>query len=187
MTLLKDGLAELVNECDRLTAYLDESSWCWRHAEKGIENLRNPVKDVSSLLVKDGLPGKAEDFQDLWRRLESWTTLSARLALGGKNTEKPSLSRFHMDLMKLGRLAKSLLRDIEDQEEKSSFVPTTLQKAILKALEGRALKKIALAQEITGGDWSRFYKPGGLSELTEIGLVENKRGLGYFRPDAPPT
>lgn len=69
----------------------------------------------------------------------------------------------------------------------SPFVPTPLQRAILDALNGQALKKDALAKAVCGGDDSRLYKAGGLKELRERGLIEHKHGVGYYRPDAPPT
>ncbi len=65
------------------------------------------------------------------------------------------------------------------------FVPTPLQESILKQLEHRALKKEALA-EACGYDPSRFYRPGGIRELMHLGKVDNKPGIGYYRPDAPP-
>jgi hypothetical protein len=65
------------------------------------------------------------------------------------------------------------------------FVPTPLQKQILDRLKGRSLTKDSLA-EACRCDGSRLYRPGGLSELMARGLVRNKRGVGYFRPDDPP-
>jgi hypothetical protein len=54
------------------------------------------------------------------------------------------------------------------------------------------MTKDELADEVAGGDTSRLYytnrskKTGGLKELTAVGLVKNKRTVGYYRPDAPP-
>ena len=51
--------------------------------------------------------------------------------------------------------------------------------------DGRALKKEQLAAECKI-DPSRLYKPGGIKELMDLEKVDNKRGVGYFRLDAPP-
>lgn len=67
-----------------------------------------------------------------------------------------------------------------------AFIPTNLQAAILKALTNRNLTKQPLALEVCCGEGSRLYKPGGIKELKERGMVKNKRGVGYYRPDAPP-
>jgi len=67
------------------------------------------------------------------------------------------------------------------------FVPTPLQSAILDALDGKAMKKQALADEVCGGEGTRLYRKGGINELREIGRVDHKHGVGYFRPDAPPV
>ncbi len=69
----------------------------------------------------------------------------------------------------------------------ASFVPTRLQTAILDALNGRNLTKQKLADAVAAGEGRRLYKPGGIKELRALGLVDNKPGVGYFRPDAPPT
>lgn len=71
------------------------------------------------------------------------------------------------------------------QIDNEPFVPHLLQKAILRALDGRALKKEALA-DACDVDPRRLYKPGALSELVDLGIVKNKRGIGYYRPDASP-
>ena len=78
--------------------------------------------------------------------------------------------------------------------DKLGSPPTRLQKNIWKALQRRALKKDDLMDllDLDITDPSRLYymnrkaKTGGLKELTDKGLVANKRGVGYFRPDAPP-
>ncbi len=64
-------------------------------------------------------------------------------------------------------------------------VLTAVQVSIMKALDGRALKKEQLAAECKI-DPSRLYKPGGIKELMDLEKVDNKRGVGYFRLDAPP-
>lgn len=67
------------------------------------------------------------------------------------------------------------------------FVPTPLQAAILEALKGRNLTKDRLAAEVCGGEGSRLYRPRGIRELMERGLVKHKNSVGYYRPDYPPA
>ena len=62
---------------------------------------------------------------------------------------------------------------------------TSLQKGILKALKGMALKKEVLAKACSV-DPSRLYRPGGIRELRSLHVVEHKEGVGYYRPDEPP-
>jgi len=71
------------------------------------------------------------------------------------------------------------------QQEKQPLVLTPLQKEILKALDGRALKKEALAEWLRI-EARRLYKAGGLRELREYGLVAHKWTVGFYRPDRPP-
>jgi hypothetical protein len=71
------------------------------------------------------------------------------------------------------------------QQQPNSLVLTNHQCAILKALEGRALKKEELA-EACKLDPSRLYRRGYLKELKGARLVLHKMGVGYYRPDAPP-
>jgi hypothetical protein len=70
-------------------------------------------------------------------------------------------------------------------DEYQPFIPTAFQKAILKALEGKALRARALGAAV-GESASWLYRPGGMTELRERGLVEQHERLGYYRPDAPP-
>ena len=62
---------------------------------------------------------------------------------------------------------------------------TPLQQAILKALDGRALKKEKLAAECKV-EGTRLYRRGGIKELMRLERVANKHGVGYYRTDAPP-
>lgn len=66
------------------------------------------------------------------------------------------------------------------------FVLTPLQEDILRALDKRAMKKQALADEVCGGEGTRLYRRGGIKELRAGGKVGHTYGAGYFRPDAPP-
>jgi hypothetical protein len=71
-------------------------------------------------------------------------------------------------------------------EAPQPFVCSPLQKGIMDALDGCGLNKTKLADLVCGGDGSRLYKTNGIKELKELGLVVHKRGVGYYRPDAPP-
>jgi hypothetical protein len=64
------------------------------------------------------------------------------------------------------------------------FVPNVFQESVLEALEGKALRTDALGAAV--GDRGRLYKPGGLKELREAGMVKHHPRLGFYRPDAPP-
>ena len=62
------------------------------------------------------------------------------------------------------------------------------QESILKALDGRALNKAALAREVCGREdyGNLLYRPKGLKGLRDLELVKHKRGIGFYRPDSPP-
>lgn len=71
-------------------------------------------------------------------------------------------------------------------ESQREFLAPDLQKAILKALDGRALKVEDIADDCRV-EHPRLYKPNGIRELEAAGLVKKaSHGLGYYRPDAPP-
>lgn len=70
--------------------------------------------------------------------------------------------------------------------EDNPVVVTPLQERILAALHGRALKKEPLADEVCKGQGRTLYKPGGIKELQEKGLVAHLHTVGYYRPDSPP-
>ncbi len=65
---------------------------------------------------------------------------------------------------------------------------TSWQRRILKALDGKALKKDRLAHRVYGsaGNARQLYRAGHLKDLRDRGEVKSKRGLGYYRPDRPP-
>lgn len=64
------------------------------------------------------------------------------------------------------------------------FIPNPFQKRILEMLKGRALRTDALAAAV--GDRSRLYRPGGIKELRERGMVGHHARIGYYRADVPP-
>ncbi len=73
------------------------------------------------------------------------------------------------------------------RDNKVILVPSPLQRAILRALAGRALTRDQLAEEICGGHGNRLYRHNEMQELMQLGLVENRRiAGGYYRPDDPP-
>jgi hypothetical protein len=94
--------------------------------------------------------------------------------------------RFPIDRLKLhGRDGSKIdLRVQLDLSPASAFTPTPFQEAILEALDGKAMRTQQLGAAV--GDKSRLYKPGGLKELRDHGLVDHNDRLGHFRPDAPP-
>lgn len=58
------------------------------------------------------------------------------------------------------------------------------QKAILKALKGKAMKSTDLGKVV--GDKRKLYQPGAIKELLDEGIVAHIEGLGYYRTDYPP-
>jgi hypothetical protein len=74
-----------------------------------------------------------------------------------------------------------------DRQVAQQFVPNDFQRAILAALDGRALKKQPLANEVCKGEGTLLYRKDGLQELREAGLVAHKNRLGFYRPDRPPA
>jgi hypothetical protein len=103
--------------------------------------------------------------------------------------QKPCESQLRLELDKYLSLR---VRGYSAPEEESRdarrkddprFQPTHLQKKILKALEGNGLTLDNL-EEKTERDRHTVVK--ALEELKERALVINKRGVGYYRPDAPP-
>lgn len=67
----------------------------------------------------------------------------------------------------------------------AQFTPNDYQCEILMALEGKALRTDALAER-TSQNPRRLFKPGGLKELQDAGLVAHSSRLGYYRKDCPP-
>lgn len=65
------------------------------------------------------------------------------------------------------------------------FVPTPTQRAVLDALDGRALRQTRL-EEVTRVDRAMLHRPTGLKGLRAAGLVAHHPRLGYYRPDCPP-
>ena len=63
---------------------------------------------------------------------------------------------------------------------------TRTQEAILGALKGKAMTKEKLASMLKLGSGGRLYRPGGILELMDQGLVKNLRGIGYFSVESPP-
>jgi len=71
------------------------------------------------------------------------------------------------------------------ERDASDFVPHPVQKAILDALDGQAMRTEDLAG-IVGGRSRLFDKKNGLQQLKDLGLIRNHMRLGFYRPDSPP-
>lgn len=65
------------------------------------------------------------------------------------------------------------------------FVPTAVQRAILKALDGVALHQAGL-EDRTGYDRRQLQRETGLVQLRRLGMVRLSRRSGFYRPDRPP-
>jgi hypothetical protein len=63
---------------------------------------------------------------------------------------------------------------------------TPLQRSILDALKGVALKTEALANTVCGGDTKKLHRAGGLQELRDHGLVGHKHGVGFYNTEFKP-
>ncbi len=101
---------------------------------------------------------------------------------------------FHLEC---GTVAKAL-NDVADELKllaASKPILTNLQIQILEELDGNGLTGEKLAKALDDSV-STVGQPGdvralstvktALNELTKLGLVKNKRGVGYYRPDKPP-
>lgn len=82
----------------------------------------------------------------------------------------------------------------DSAQKASSVVPkseitvfTEIQMAIYKALDGRSLKLEELANQTTCGDTRRLYREGLKTVLMAKGYVKHQRGIGFYRPDSPPS
>jgi hypothetical protein len=72
-----------------------------------------------------------------------------------------------------------------DATDMNPYVPTPQQRAILLALDGRALRQDQL-EAVTGYDRRQLHRESGLTGLRRRDKVRHNRRLGYFRPDSPP-
>lgn len=88
----------------------------------------------------------------------------------------------HQWLSALNRAANRLSK-LNTPDE---FVPTPLQRAILEALDGSAMKQAALERALKTNR-RVLHRPTGLIDLFDSGRVCKHRRLGYYRPDRPPS
>jgi len=72
---------------------------------------------------------------------------------------------------------------LRDEQSEAGAPLTDLQSSIMSELEGNALTAPSLAKVLQKPDETVKYALKGLKKL---GKVANKRGRGYYRPDAPP-
>jgi hypothetical protein len=75
--------------------------------------------------------------------------------------------------------------DDGELDDGEPWVPNATQRAVLNALNGKALHAAALARAV-GYDRRRLYKYDVLPDLKSRGMVKRHPQLGLYRPDAPP-
>jgi hypothetical protein len=93
----------------------------------------------------------------------------------------------YAEMRRLERMPPFNAGQPDDEADDENDAPhTPMQVAILKALDGKCLKKDDLANAVKC-DPSSFYRSGGLQELRDRRLVKHKKGCGFYRPDKPPA
>jgi hypothetical protein len=104
----------------------------------------------------------------------------------------PGMFRIDPKILDLARDAVDSAGALTSLGDQNRLLLDDVQRDILSALDGKAMKVEALARAVAGGDTSRLYQrsgsktPGRLDELKRTGLIAYSRKIGYFRPDAPP-
>jgi hypothetical protein len=146
------------------------------------EYVRSRAPELLYLVPVDLLKTDPHDAAQQMRLLES------RLAIQPGNALENLDSKFR-------KKPEFALRELEDSPLETGipeYLP--LETAILDALDGRALKVEALAQEVSNFDTGVFYKAwrgqsqGVLTYLKSKGVIAHSRKMGgYYRPDAPPV
>ncbi len=161
--------------------------WLWFHLDKESHARRN---DWWITLSQKG-EVNSPDYKEAYQRSINCTGLDPERII--ENWERAKIgilellpSEWRRDFNHIdSRIARERAA-LNRAKQSDSFVPNDFQRDILKALEGRALNKQALANEVCNGEGSRLYRRGGIKELKAAGKVCHKPRLGYYRPDAPP-
>ncbi|MBX3451459.1 MAG: hypothetical protein KF777_17960 [Planctomycetaceae bacterium] len=110
----------------------------------------------------------------------------AAVALLVMETENDELSELESEAIAKARISLDQIGRAESASSRNDgIILTPLQLEILRALEGKVLRKKALADLLCKGHGSSLYKNGGIGQLIALGLVA-KCKAGYYRPDAPP-
>jgi hypothetical protein len=121
-------------------------------------------------------------------RLREWQEFYGPFALAPETDEERQAYEDQRQALigKAHLLRERILTVKQSLAGQPEFIPNDFQWAILKALQGRALKKQQLAAEVCGGEGTRLYRKGGIKELMAARKVANKPRFGYYRPDALP-
>jgi len=166
------GLGPVIAEEDGRKVTPEISVLCYMRSENGPLGPAN--KDMLKHLcaASDLLPDEEETKVLLVQLQQELFRVWKRKYPSGEEYERLNDAK----VPEIQRLEKELI---------SPFLPDPVQKLILEALDGKALKKEGLA-EACAVDPSRLYKSGRLEELKRLGMVHHRKGVGYYRPDAPP-
>ena len=118
---LNARLGEIKAGCESLARQLDSSGWVLQHVASRIEKLGQATADAAAQLARDGFPGKADELDNLWRRLKQQTQFY--LAADALDPEKRGalIHGQRRCLQHLGRAAGSILKSatgaVEDSPE----------------------------------------------------------------------
>lgn len=161
-------------------------------------NAEDWLRDVDS--SDERLERSFELLEKGWQEIDEFIRQMARRAFGYWGAEFFSFLEYDERLeIILGSIPQSESVDLEpllsadDVPDEPIDVPPrrildAMQRGILKALSGKALKKEELAEAVTGNPChgNLLYRQRRLPRLLKAGLVIKTPGIGFWRPDSPP-
>jgi hypothetical protein len=118
------------------------------------------------------------------------TSIKQQASIIAANAEKAGIGSAALLLFaadfdeRLWEAARAVVERTSVIATNKSFVPTARQQEILNMLDGKAKKLSQLADQLKVEESSLSGRD--LKQLREQGLVDHHKGIGFYRPDAPP-